>query len=389
MASVDDDLDRLEREDVDFYSRPRQPDPRDEQPRPEIGIEPSEEELSILLSTVQPERVEWLWPGRIPLGKLTIIDGDPGLGKSVLTLDLAARVSRGLPMPDGSPGRQGGVVLLSAEDGLHDTIRPRLDAAGADCSRILALDLVLAEGGHGKEKRPPVLPVDVPYLAAAIKRVGALLIVVDPLTAFLGAQVNAHRDTDIRRALLPMARLAEETAAAVVVIRHLNKLAGGDPLYRGGGSIAIIGAARSGLLVAEDPDNADRRVLAATKCNLAKLPPSLGFELTPADNGSFRVGWIGESAHTAEGLLAVPKDGEEQNAIRDAVEVLRTILSAGQRTADDVKREARKAGISERTLARAKATLKVKSNLVGFGKDGQWYWSLRTPEDANPNLAYS
>jgi hypothetical protein len=346
-----------------------------------IGDEPHapDEELGILLSTVQPERVEWLWRDRIPLGKLTIIDGDPGLGKSVLTLDLAARVSRGLAMPDGSPGRQGGVVLLSAEDGLADTIRPRLDAADADCERILALDSVLAEGGQGKERRLPVLPLDVSYLAAAVKRVGALLAVVDPLTAFLGAEVNAHRDTDIRRALFQLVRLAEETGAAVVVVRHLNKGMGSNPLYRGGGSIGIIGAARSGLLVAKDPDNPDRRVLASTKCNLAKLPASLAFDLTPADNGALRIGWMGESPQTAESLLAAPRDDEDRDAVHEAVEVLRSILDGGPVPAEEAKKEARKAGIAERTLLRAKDLLAVKSRKAGFAGNWKWFLPNQTP----------
>jgi hypothetical protein len=367
----------------DLQGRPRPSDPPDPGPPALIGDEPHapDEELGILLSTVQPERVEWLWPGRIPLGKLTIIDGDPGLGKSVLTLDLAARVSRGAEMPDNAPGRQGGVVLLSAEDGLADTIRPRLDAAGAECGKVLALDSVLTEGGQGRERRPPILPVDVPYLRAAVERVGAILVVVDPLTAYLGAEVNAHRDTDIRRALFPLGRLAEETGAAVLVVRHLNKGGSSNPLYRGGGSIGIIGAARSGLLVAKDPDNPDRRVLASTKCNLAKLPASLAFDLSTAGNGALRIGWIGPSAHTAESLLATPLD-EDRGAVQDAVDVLRTILAAGQRKADEIKREARKAGIKERTLERAKAILGVKSRLVGFGRDGEWYWYLPTAEDA-------
>src|SRR5262245_62143557 len=135
MASINDEIDRLDggwsrrngHARIDFCDHPRSPDPPDSKPpRQMIGEEPcaSTEEFGILLSTVQPERVEWLWQDRIPLGKLTIIDGDPGLGKSVLTLDLAARVSRGIEMPDGSSGRSGGVVLLSAEDGLSDTIRP-------------------------------------------------------------------------------------------------------------------------------------------------------------------------------------------------------------------------------------------------------------------------
>ena len=337
--------------------------------------EATEEQLGILLSTVQPQRVEWLWPARIPLSKLTIIDGDPGLGKSVLTLDLAARVSRGVEMPDGAAGRQGGVVLLTAEDGIRDTVVPRLDAAGADRSRVLALDLVPdAEGGQ----QLPRLPLDAPYIDAAVRRMGALLVVVDPLTAYLSERINSHRDQDCRRALWPLTKLAEETGAAVVVVRHLNKGNASNPLYRGGGSIGIIGAARSGLLVAHDPDNTDKRVLAPTKCNLAKLPASLGFALDTASNGALRIGWTGASSHTAKTLLAAPADGEDRGAVQDAVEVLRTILANDPDPVlvKDVKREARRAGVSDITLRRAKTILGVRSSKLGFGSAAVWRWSL-------------
>jgi hypothetical protein len=331
-------------------------------------------ELGTLLSTVYPSDIDWLWLGRIPLGKLTVIDGDPGLGKSVLSLDLAARVSTGQAMPDGSPGKQGGVVLLSAEDGLDDTIRPRLDAAGAAVNRVLALDRVPADTGQGK--RLPALPYDAPYLRAAVERMGAVLVIVDPLTAYLGERVNAHRDGDCRRALFPLAELAQESGAAVVVIRHLNKGGGTNPLYRGGGSIGIIGAARSGLLVARDPDNSDRRILAATKCNLARLPPSLAYDLSTDDNGALRIGWIGESPHSAERLLASAANDEERDAVAEAVEVLRAILATGPVPAEDVKKEAREAGVAEKTLLRAKAVVGVTSRKVGFTGKGIWQWSL-------------
>lgn len=335
------------------------------------------DQLGILLSTVQPQRVDWLWPGRIPRGKLTILDGDPGLGKSVLTLDLAARVSRGMAMPDGEPGEDrepAGVVVLTAEDGLEDTVVPRLIAAGADLTKILALDMVW--DAEGKEKRLPCLPDDAACIATAAGKVKASLIVVDPLTAYLGERINSHRDTDCRRALWPLAKIADDTGAAVVVVRHLNKAAGaGNPLYRGGGSIGIIGAARSGLLVARDPENADRRILASTKCNLAKLPCSRSFALEPAQNSALRIGWIGASAHTAESLLAVPRDDDEHDAVAEAVEVLQQILSAGPVSAKDAVAEARKAGVSERTLNRAKAVLKVKSRKDTFAGNG-WKWFL-------------
>jgi hypothetical protein len=333
--------------------------------------------LGTLLSTVKAERVSWLWPGRIPLGKLTILDGDPGLGKSVLTLDLAACVTggRSLPFEERAPGEDrepAGVVLLTAEDGLEDTIRPRLDAAGADVGRVLALDKI----PDGTGIRLPVLPDDIPCIKQAVERMAARLVIIDPLTAFLGGDTNSHRDQDVRRALHPLAVMAQETGAAVVVIRHLNKAAGGNPLYRGGGSIGIIGAARSGLLVAADPENPDRRVLASTKCNLARLPASLSFDLSTAGNGALRVAWIGNSAHTAESLLAAPKNDEDRNAVQEAAEVLRSILQAGPVPVEDVKKEARKAGVAERTLYRAKDVLEVKSLKVGFTGKGVWQWSL-------------
>ncbi len=204
-------------------------------------------------NTVAPQRVAWLSPGRIPLGRLTVLDGDPGLGKSTVTLDLAARVTTGRPMPNGAPGVGGGVVILSAEDGVADTIRPRLDAAGAACARVRVV---------GVDHALLAIPGDLPELERAIADVGPVLVVVDPLSAYLGATVNSWRDQDVRRALGPLAGLTERTGAAIVVVRHLTESGGASPLYRGGGSIGIIGAARSGLLVAPEPDDDARRVLA-------------------------------------------------------------------------------------------------------------------------------
>jgi hypothetical protein len=345
------------------------------------GPEPPPPELGIRLSTVKPERVAWLWPGRIPLGKLTILDGDPGLGKSVLTMDIAARVSAGEPMPfdaQGEPGegrKPAGVVLLTAEDGLADTICPRLEAAGADLDSITALNFL-----PGDPPRPPVLPDNVNWIAKAVEQVKAKLIVIDPLMAFLGGNVNAHRDQDVRRALHPLAKMAEQTGAAILVVRHLNKSMGGSPLYRGGGSIGIIGAARSGLLVARDPDDPDRRVLASTKCNLARLPPSLSYSIEPHENGAIRICWIGESSHAADGLLAAPVDAEDRGAVQGAVDVLRSILSNGQQPCASVKAQASAAGIRSRTLQRAKDVLHVCSRRIGFGDAGVWYWGL--PESA-------
>jgi RecA-family ATPase len=168
----------------------------------------------------------WLWPGRIPLGTLTLLDGDPGLGKSLLALDLVARVTRGAAMPDGDAGGpegavdgagggaegavEGGAVLLSAEDDLAATVRPRLRAAGADLQRVLAVQTVLTyDTATGQEvERGFALPGDSPLLEAAIGEVEAKLVVIDPLMAYLDGRVNSWRDQDVRAALAPLARLA-------------------------------------------------------------------------------------------------------------------------------------------------------------------------------------
>lgn len=337
---------------------------------------PRERPIIIELANVTPERVEWLWERRIPRAKVSLIDGDPGLGKTVMLCDLAARVTTGRPMPDGTTGVVGGVVIMTAEDGLADTVRPRLEAAGADLSRVVALDAMAGPAGE----RLPEIPRDLGALREAMTRVGAVLVVVDPLMAFLGADTNAHRDQDVRRALAPLARLAEETGAAVVAIRHLNKGSGGQALYRGGGSIGIVGAARSALLVARHPEDDERRVLAPLKSNLGAAPPALAFKLTEAANGAVVIDWQGEVALSAAELLEVPTGAEDRRAGDEAREWLGSLLLNGPVPAKDVTRQAKADGISEATLRRAKKTLGVRSRRTGFGPGSVVVWTL--PEAA-------
>src|SRR5215217_1226037 len=193
-----------------------------------VRDQPDEESVSVgtLLADVETKTVEWLWERRIPLGKITVLDGDPDNGKSVLTTDLAARVTTGRAMPYGfgKTFPQAGVVILSAEDGVADTIRPRFDAAGGDPSKVVIL---------GNDD-PFGLPEDLPQLEWAIERVGAKLVIVDPIMAFLGENINSNSDKDVRSALKPLKQLAERTGVAVLIVRHLNKTPGGNVLYRGG-----------------------------------------------------------------------------------------------------------------------------------------------------------
>jgi archaellum biogenesis ATPase FlaH len=306
----------------------------------EGGLRCDSDQIGKLLAEVKSEKVRWLWKGRIPYGKLTIVDGDPGTGKSAMTTDLAARVSAGRNFPDATSCEASGVVLLNAEDGLADTIRPRLEAAGADLVRVLALATV--SNGDGSERLLSI-PEDLAIIRRGIELVNARLVIVDPMMAFVSGSVNTHKDQDIRRALGPLAKLAEETGAAVVVVRHLNQATGQNPLYRGGGSIGIIGQARSALLVAKDPQDECRRVLAPLKSNLAKSAPSLVFTLTEAANGAVRVEWKGATTHTADVLLAAPLDPEERSSLDEAMEFLREELRHGPRWSVQVKKDARTA----------------------------------------------
>lgn len=326
--------------------------------------------VGMVLADVVPERVTWLWDKRLPRGKLTVLDGDPDLGKSALSTDLAARVTLGLPFPDGAPCEAGGVVLMNAEDGLADTIRLRLDAAGGDATKVLALASVPDEDGHD---RMLSIPEDIAIIERGIGQIGATLVVIDPLMAFLSPEINSHRDQDVRRGLAPLAAMAERTGAAVVVVRHLNKMAGGNTLYRGGGSIGIIGAARSGLVVGLDPQDEERRILAPTKGNLCKKAPSLVYAVTTAENGAARVEWKGESTLSASDLTQVPDTPEEKSALGEAVEFLLDELSEHPMAATQVFKDAEGAAISRSTLKRAKGMLNVKSV---HEADGSWSWEL-------------
>jgi hypothetical protein len=330
------------------------------------------------LADVEPKPVEWLWPGFVPLGMLTVADGDPGLGKSTMLLDIAARLTRGGLMPDGSPGpAASGVVILSAEDDLARVIRPRLDAARADVQRVVTLE-VKRDGVLG----PPTISVeDIPAIAFAVATVAAGLVVVDPLVAYLGADVNANRDQDVRRALVLLRDLAESTRAAVVVVRHLNKsVMHANPVYRGGGSIGIIGAARSGLVLALDPDDAtgETRVLASSKMNLGPKPASLKLRLVVEAGASYpTVRWEGESQHTAATLLAQPEDPERRGEERLLDEWLRERLAVGPMPAA----EAEQAGFDKWATMRARRRLGV-----GVARDAAgWWWRLgKTPPDPWP-----
>jgi hypothetical protein len=337
--------------------------------------DPSIGGVTISLADVTPERVDWLWHGRLPLGKIVVLDGDPSVGKSTAAVDCAARVSTGRSWPDGDRCRSGTVLLLSAEDGLADTIRPRLDAAGGDPSRVHSLTEIRYRDEDDKIRSRPVTLGDLEHIEAAVRQTNAVLIIIDVFMAFLPGRVDSHRDQDVRGVLSGLAALAERRGCCILLLRHLNKAAGGSPLYRGGGSIGIIGAARVGLLAAEDPDDETQRVLAVTKSNLAAKADALTYRLIDSpEHGCARVEWLGTSTHSAANLLSGPRDEDERTERDEAADWLTDYLvdNGGQAAAKDVLKAARADGHSERTMQRARSRAGVKSERRGFGQGAIW-----------------
>lgn len=285
----------------------------------------------VLAVDVQTQPVRWLWPGYLALGKLAIIDGDPGQGKGLLSIDLAARLTRGWPMPGMLDGSQNGiaplagnVVLLTPEDDPADTIRPRLDAAGADVARVRLLRYVEQEDGS---LRSLTIPRDVPLIEAAIRHDNARALFIDPITGCLDAGVRTNVDSEVRAALLPLDDMVRRLVCSGVLVRHFNKGdGGGNALYRGGGSIAFSAACRTTFVVGPHPDAAgdggeDVHVFAPVKNNLRKLAPSLAYTITAdAPDAWPHIAWDREPCDVqANDLLTVRKSQQA----RDIVHVLR------------------------------------------------------------------
>jgi hypothetical protein len=322
----------------------------------------------VRMADVEAEEVRWLWHPYIPLGKLTLLEGDPGLGKSWLTCALAAGITCGRGLPGAGVYQSGNVLMLSAEDGLGDTLRPRLDAVGADVSRVLALAEPVTFDASG-----------LIQLEATIIECKPVLVIIDPLFAYTGG-IDIHRANECRAISAPLAAIAERQGCAMVAVRHLGKArGGGHPLNAGIRSIDFAAAARSVLLVGADPDETNKRAIVQIKNNLAPHGPSIGYTL---EDSCFY--WTGESDLTAGRILAPASDDEERSTIADAVDYLRIALATGARDSKAIKDEARQGGISEATLRRAKSRLKVSVKKIGApGSHYQkWVWELPDSEDA-------
>ncbi|MBI4822420.1 MAG: AAA family ATPase [Deltaproteobacteria bacterium] len=254
------------------------------------------------LADIEPEPKHWLVKDWIPRRALSLLTGDPGLGKSTLTCELAARVSRGEQLFGEDLGPPANVVLVSLEDDPADTIRPRLDAAGADVSKVWLFEL--PEDGYS---RPPSFPRDLDALALVLERLRPSLVIFDPLSALLGASCDMHRDQDVRGVFAPIAKLAQDFDCAIVFVRHMKKGTEGPALYRGMGSIGLTGASRCELLVARDPRDPKARVVKQLKSNAGPDDlPAKRFRLVPVGDVT-KVEWLADGTYSAAELLAEPQ----------------------------------------------------------------------------------
>ena len=293
------------------------------------------------LSDLTPQEVEWLWYPYIPKGKITILQGDPGEGKTTLALNLAALLSRGYVYGDTTKRRAMDIMIQSAEDGLRDTILPRLLQAGADLHHIVNI----------KENTEPLTVTD-DLFRASVQYYCPDLLIIDPLQAYLGADVDMHRANEVRPVLSSLAELAERCGTAVLLIGHMNKMAGLKALYKGLGSIDIAAAARSVLLAAKNPNDPGVLLMGQIKSSLAPAGAVIGFERTERGNLRF----IGEQNVDMQRLL----DGTSHLRPRDlASDFLQDFLDQGRKPVSEVMEEARKRNLHEATVIRAAKALGI------------------------------
>lgn len=353
----------------------------------ENAASPEETDL-VRLDTVERRPLQWLWPGRLPIGKLTMFSGDPGLGKSLLTLDITSRISTGTPWPDVPLSAQMGrrepsdVLLLSAEDDLADTIAPRLDAARADSTRIHALRATYEVDEHGEVRRRPVdLKRDVERLDTVLERLPRpRLVVVDPVSAYLG-ETDSHVNAEVRAMMAPLSELAERHEVALLCVSHLRKSTG-RAIYRTMGSLAFTASARQVLAVAPDPDDETerRRLLLPVKTNLTAEDTGMAYRIAP-----HALDGLGELPVVEWERTPVPRadvdalvGGETQGPGRPSTERdaaaqwLEQKLADGPVPSTELKEHAEAEGFSARTLRRAKNQI----NAEAVQKKDGWYWTL-------------
>jgi hypothetical protein len=334
---------------------------------------------------IQSVPISWLWQGRIALGKLTMVAGDPGLGKSLVTATLAAHVSKGYAWPvDQSIPPTGDIILISAEDDPADTIKPRLEAAGADCARIHVVEAIQEEIIDIESESSQHMfsfKRDIATLGDLLSSLpDCKLVIIDPISAYLDS-ADSNNNSDIRGLLAPLAELASKHKVAIVLVSHLNKNSGGNASYRVMGSLAFTAAVRTAYIVTKDKDNPERRLLMPLKNNIAKDKTGLAYAIIEAENGQPVIAWESEPVEiTTEEALAFSQSTEQHTATDEAVNFLIDLLAEGPAKADEAIKEAQKIGITSKPLRNAREKLGIKSKKSSSFEDGFWQWKL--PEGA-------
>ena len=322
--------------------------------------EPVTSGLVVRMADVQPVRTQFLFEPYVPIGKLTGLVGDPGQGKSFVVAAMATALSKGESLPGCSSSETPlRTLIFTAEDGLADTLRPRLDEMGADVECIFAypepVDLSSESG--------------IEFVREKVQDLGPTLLAIDPIVAYVGAGTDTYRANQVRAINSQLARLAEEKGCTILSVVHLNKGRGGNPLHRVQGSVDFVAAARSVLLVGSDPNQPRSRALIHVKSNVGPLGRSIGFEI---DEGRFL--WTGTSTLTSEDVLDGPLDSEARSKLDEAEDFLRSELGKCRLAVKNLISEARSQGISETTLRRAKKNIGVSQEKTGM--EGGWVWKL-------------
>jgi len=348
-------------------------------PVPVAPLSNGKEPNLVLLSAFQCQPVNWLWPGRVPKGKLTLFVGDPGTGKSTLTMDLVARVSQGSLLPDGNSCDPSHCIVLNCEDGISDTIKPRLLLHGANENKISIFTGVKWSVGFETNFS---LSTDIEVLKTAINRTNAGLVIIDPITAYM-VGTNQYKEGEVRGVLGPLAQMAEETGVAVVGVAHVNKNTQTQLLYRTQGSVGFVATARSVLAVVPDPRNERRKIVASIKSNLGVKPPDLSF--TMAEGG--KIVWDAEPVRNFDvaGAFGDQKTKEESSQKARAMDFLREILKDGPLPKTTIDQYTKDNGFSIATVRRAKDDLGVSANFIPATEDRAsfWKWSLPNEEKAD------
>jgi putative DNA primase/helicase len=327
-------------------------------------------------NTIEQRPIEWLWKPRLARGKIALIAGDPGVGKSSVIADIVARSSAARMWPDTGFAPCGNCIILSAEDAADDTICPRLEVAGADMSRVFLMRMA----GKPGTKLTFSLSQDLPLLTAAIERLGSvILLAIDPITAYLGDKVDTHQTAAVRAVLEPLDAFAAHHRCSILGVTHPPKAAQSKAINAFTGSLAFVAASRTAFVAVEESET-DRRLLLAVKSNIGPAAPGIAYRLEPVGTAkgieAIRVQWDAEPVNITanEAIYASAEGAKGSGHKREAEEFLQAYLEAGPMPADKVTAAAEANGISDRTLKRAKKTLRVVSEKDEFR--GGWTWRL-------------